>query len=395
MKQRLEEEEPQKRQPRRLSTTTNQFGRQAFSQSGYSGNNDDLIDRFLAEHVENVWELGDEIRMRIMSGISSAFDLAISNPAGMVALVEAVEVYETANDEYKAVHGEEVQRGSQTLRFTDMRPAALGELYKDFENRGLTVFRELTMQAADTAQEDEAANQQFSAVLRAANELTSEIGIVKEQMAPCFPPNWSIETLWTTCVAHICSSNILQQIGGTDGQKLPDLTVTQLLDLVAWVETFREIIEETFPNIRETIAKKSYHDKPPKLLADDNKTVDIELAKDSLAWVQNTLWEVHDLAKDEFLFRTKEQTEEWLANVYEYVYECACLFKSTSDSVLMFVVLIPFFSFTAPTTRKLKLPTDALSPPCAKMSTLWPVFSSAPFAIVSPGAPKPWSKRWV
>jgi hypothetical protein len=212
----------------------------------------------------------------------------MSNPSGMVALAESVEVYETANHEYSAVHGEEAG-SSQTLRFTDMRPAALGELYKDFENRGLSVFRELTMQAADTAEEDEAANQQFSAVLRAANELTSEIGIVKEQMAPCFPPNWSIETLWTTCVAHVCSSNILQQIGGPDGQKLPDLTVTQLLDLVAWVETFREIIEETFPNIGETTAKRSYHDQPPKLLSEDNKTVDIELAKDSLAWVQNTV----------------------------------------------------------------------------------------------------------
>ena len=54
--------------------------------------------------VENVWELGDEIRLRIMSGIGTAFDLAINNPAGMVALVEAVELYETANEEYKNVH---------------------------------------------------------------------------------------------------------------------------------------------------------------------------------------------------------------------------------------------------------------------------------------------------
>ena len=314
-----DEKEDKKRSSRRKDR--DMFGKKAFATSGLgSGNNDDLIDRFLEEHVGNVWELGDEIRMRILSGIATAFDLAMNNPAGMVALVEAVEVYETANDEYRAVHGEEAghsQAPGQTLRFSAMRPAALGELYKDFETRGLTVFRELTMQAADIADEEEASNQQFSAVLRAANELTSEIGIVKEQMAPCFPSNWEIETLWTCCVAHVCSTNILQQIGGPDGQKLPDLTVTQLLDLVAWVETFREIIEETFPNIGEVTSQKTYFDQPPKLLAEDSKTVDIELAKDSLAWVQNTLWEVHDLAKDEFLYRTKEQTEEWLSNVYE------------------------------------------------------------------------------
>lgn len=306
----------------------NKFGRQAFASVGLQKDKE-LIDKFLGEQVENVWELGDEIRLRIMSGMGSAFELAMDNPAGMVALVEAVEVYETANHEYKAVHGVEAGR-SQNLRFTDMRAAALGELYKDFEGRGLEVFRELTHQAADIAEDDEeASNKQFSAVIRSANELTSEIGMVKEQMAPCFPPNWSIETLWTTCVAHVCSTNILQQIGGAEGHKLPDLTVTQLLDLVAWVENFREIIEETFPTIGSISAKRTYFNKAPELLVDGGKAVDLDAAKDSLAWVNNTLWDVHDLAKDEFLFRTKEQTEEWLENVYEYVFDRMCCYCAT------------------------------------------------------------------
>jgi hypothetical protein len=318
MKKRLEEEEAEEARTGRRRDAGPAFGRNAMGNLG--ANSNAVIDRFLQEHVDNVWELGDEIRLRIMSGIAAAFDLAMNNPAGMVALVEAVEVYETANVDYKAVHGEEAGRRNQNLRFTDMRAAALGELYKDFETRGLDVFRELTMQAADLADaEEDASNKQFSAVLRAANELASEIGIVREHMAPCFPPNWAIATLWTTCVAHVCSNNILQQIGGPDGQKLPDLTVTQLLDLVAWVENFREIIEESFPDIGKVTSKRTYLDKPPKLLVENSKTVNIELAQDSLAWVNNTLWDVHDLAKDEFLFRTKEQTEEWLNNVYQYV----------------------------------------------------------------------------
>jgi len=65
----------------------------------------------------------------------------------MVALVEAVEVYETAAEEYKAVHG--VEAGSiQNLRFTDMRSAALSSLYKDMEIRGMDVFKDLTMQVS-------------------------------------------------------------------------------------------------------------------------------------------------------------------------------------------------------------------------------------------------------
>ena len=100
---------------------------------------------------------------------------------------------------------------------------------------------------------------------------------------------------------------------------MPDLAVTQLLDLVAWVENFRETIEESFPNIGEHTSKKTYFDEKPQLLQEDNKQVDMDVAKDSLAWANNMLWEVHDLAKDEFLYRTKEQTDEWLDNVYMYV----------------------------------------------------------------------------
>jgi hypothetical protein len=327
MKKRLDEEEEEAAQAQSAAAAgkkqsrkarNKKFGRQAYSNAGLRRDHE-LIDKFLQEHVQNVWELGDEIRMRIMSGIASSFELAINNPAGMVALCEAVEVYQTANDDYKSVHGVEAGK-SQTLRFTDMRAAALGELYKDFETRGLDIFRDLTMQAADVAEEEEASNRQFSAVLRAANELASEIGVVRDRVVPCFPPNWYLDILWTTCVAHVCSNNILQQIGGPEGHKLPDLTVTQLLDLVAWVETFREIIQESFPNIAEIAHSKTYLDKPPQLLIDDGKKVDVEVAKDSLAWVNRTLWDIHDLAKDEFLFRTKEQTEEWLNNVYAYVY---------------------------------------------------------------------------
>jgi hypothetical protein len=95
-----------------------------------------------------------------------------------------------------------------------------------------------------------AANAHFTAVLRACNHLTGEIAFVQNQMSPCFPLYWALEMLWSTCVAHVCSKQILDQIGGTEGHKLPDLTVTQLLDLVAWVENFRETIEESLENTR-------------------------------------------------------------------------------------------------------------------------------------------------
>lgn len=188
----------------------------------------------------------------------------------------------------------------------------------DSNFRGQEVFEELSNQTEGGEDEDERLNKLFSAILRGANELTSEIAFVAEQMAPCFPPSWAIETIWTTCVAHLCSTQILAQIGGPKGEKLPHLQVTQLLDLVAWVENFREIIEESFPDIVGTMTtERTYFDEKPNLLTKDNKTVDISKAKDSLAWVNNILMDAHDVGKEEFIFRTALQTEEWLEKVYK------------------------------------------------------------------------------
>jgi hypothetical protein len=148
MKKRIDEEREENaeqgggdttRRSSSMGTGASRFNRSTFSNAGLPHNYEE-VDHFLQDHVKNVRELADEIRLRIMSGIGTAFDLAMNNPAGMVALVEAVEVYETANEEYKTVHGEEAG-SSQTLRFTDMRASALKQIYQDFELRGLEVFR--------------------------------------------------------------------------------------------------------------------------------------------------------------------------------------------------------------------------------------------------------------
>ncbi len=203
-----------------------------------------------------------------------------------------------------------------------MRSAVLSQLYDDFRGRGFEIFRAIQNQAADLADEDDALNSQFNAVLRAATELVTEIDVVKNQMAPCFAPHWHVEMLWSTCVAHICSIQIIQPTGGPEGNNLPELTVTQLLDLVAWVEFFRETIEDAFPSVGAIQAtRKSYFEETPDLFAGNDKRVNMDNAKDSLAWANNMLWDVHRLARDEFLIRTRVQTEEWITKVYNTNHE--------------------------------------------------------------------------
>lgn len=278
----------------------------------------EAVDRFLSGHIKNVWELGEEIRRRILAGIGEAYDLALNNPTGMVALCEAVEVYERAEQQFRLQHpGVDLD---DTFHFTAIRESALSQIYRDFERRGFDVFHKFHQQSGEQPQDGggEPGGYQFSAILRGATELVADMGVVKNQISPCFPDFWCIDVLWTSCVAHVCSNHILTQIGGPDGQELKNLTVTQLLDLVAWIEYFREHVEESFPKVaQKKTTEKTYFDTRPDLFQGNKKEVNMDNATDSLAWANNMLWEVHRLAQDEFLLRTREQTDQLLGNVYK------------------------------------------------------------------------------
>ena len=291
--------------------------------------NHDGVDRFLSEHVRNVWELGDELQFRVLAGVGAAFDLAQSNPVGMVALVEAVELYESAADEFKRVHQGPVstaksgkkkkknksKKDDERLSFTDMRRSALEKIAEDFESRGLDIFQSLQQKVVDDAAGDDLEEAQFNAVLRAANNLTYQMELVRTKAAPCFPPYWNVDTLWMTCVAAVCSQHIFEHIGGQEGNNLDYMTVTQLLDLVAWIESFREKVERTFPNIvKINSMKKTKLRTVKELLA--GKEIDMESAKENLGFVINVLWDIHRLAQDQFIVRTQTQTNGWLTNVY-------------------------------------------------------------------------------
>lgn len=282
--------------------------------------NHEAVDQFLSTYAKNVWELGDEIRKKILSGIASAIELATNNPAGMMALVEAVEVYEGASQQYKTLHEGESENfsGNRTLNFTDMRAESLAHIYQDFESQGSEFFHGLDVPATDAVGDDaEAPVPLFTLILHSATKLVAEIDRVKNYVAPCFPSRWAVELVWGSCTAQICYNQILQQIGGPDGQNLPSLTITDLLDLVEWVENFRETMEEYFPVIASMHSKTTYFDPRPDLISGEGKKeVNTNSATETLAWINNMLWEVHRLAQEEFLVRTRNQTEEWLDKVY-------------------------------------------------------------------------------
>ena len=92
--------------------------------------NNDEVDRFLKEHVQTVVDLGNEIRLKMFSGIQTAMGLAVNSPESVVAIVESIEIYESANKEFQSVHGGDGKNAPKSLRFSDIRNVALASLYK-------------------------------------------------------------------------------------------------------------------------------------------------------------------------------------------------------------------------------------------------------------------------
>ena len=273
----------------------------------------EAVDRFLKDHINNVYMLGKEIENRVLLGIENAFELSINNPAGMVALCEAVEVYEHAEEQFLTRN----DKGSEKTRFMNIRANALARIYGHFEARGHSVFKNIHEHTTQIAGENDSKKLQFSSILRGATELVAEIDLVKNQMRPCFPPHWRVEVLWASCVSHVCSNQIIQQIGGPSGDDLQDLSVTQLLDLVAWIEYFQIHIEESFPKIKEMKTTEKTNAGTDINLFATNKIEDgMKSAKHTVAWANNMLLNVHTMAQNEFLIRTKTQTEQLIGNVY-------------------------------------------------------------------------------
>jgi len=255
--------------------------------------------RLLKVHVESVRKLGNEIRERIILGFSSAFESAMNgNPSGALDLVEAAEMYERAAETFEKkwnAHGN-IGGFIDWLGFKNMRAA---ELYHDFELRGVEKFRGLA---------------NLDDVLQTATELVSEIDIVKHRIIPGFASHWHIEAHWSSAVAQVCTSHIVHHTGG-HCENLPDLTVTQLLELVAWIEFFHESISETFPEVASMhITRKTHFEECPALFAGEKRLVNMQNARERLTW--DNLREVHKLSLEEFLVRTRNQTDKWLDKVY-------------------------------------------------------------------------------
>jgi len=213
------------------------------------------------------------------------------------------------------------------------------KMYHEFEARALEKFCRVHLQAADKANEDNASSFQFSAIVNVAMELVTEIkkypqrynDVHSDSLMPSLVEDKAFVLSRCTCFGYSCLTRVIQLIGGADGNNLPKLTVTQLLALVAWVEYFRNAIEKAYPDINVGPSKKMYFSEIPLLLAGKCEIIDTERLTKALSWVNYMVWEVQRMSQDEFLLRTRAETDKWITTVYKNKYKI----RQTNDGNLV------------------------------------------------------------
>ena len=88
----------------------------------------------------------------------------------------------------------------------------------------------------------------------------------------------------------------------------------------SWIEYFKEQMYAFFPQIIKRISKtNTLYETMPDLFVGTESHINLDVAIDGIAWSVSMLIGVHEKVHGEFLQRVKQQTDDFLANVYRYV----------------------------------------------------------------------------
>ena len=217
------------------------------------------------------------------------------------------------NDQQQAeMEGEDVvdhEHSGDLVHEEQIDTKNFAKVYREYEEYVKDEFLK-SKNHAELSDEENLISEKFSGVIETVRKL---IGETKGE-------NDDYELVWNACISKNCSNELLHIIGGTTGNVLSQLTVTELLDAVSVTEQFREKMEGKYPNI---LSKRSsnpqIHDVSIPFDSDDTLSLDDAITIVTLG--NNVTWEVHRLIVDEFMLILREQSKNWIEKAYNSHHE--------------------------------------------------------------------------
>jgi hypothetical protein len=274
------------------------------------------VEAVLDPKIKAVRQLGHRLRSKLLSGIEVAFREGENED--LKCLVDAIQLYENEVEELDLLNissDEAISplklRVCRAIMMFGIKRVAIQRILEDADIRSHEVFLDFQEDAADDAGSQTAAKSSFEAVWQASVTMLEAVDIIQEELMPEFPPTWNVFPIWAACVGSVCSQFILQQIGGQEGNNLTLLTPNQLLQLMSFIENFREKVGHDSTTIVLS-SKKAEFVTGNDLMRGEM----IEAADESLVKVLTVLWHIHRLLEDQFIQSTHGQTNKWLDSVF-------------------------------------------------------------------------------
>lgn len=233
-----------------------------------------------------------------------------SNPDGLIEVTKE----QTLNSKYQSNQSVEqwaneedqmVPKNNRQQRYT----VELEQSYQEYE----TYIKEQFLKSkklAKSSNADNSISEKFTAVIETVRILIGETKGENEDFA----------LVWDACLSKNCSNELLKVIGGTTGNVLSQLSVTELLDAVSVTEQFRGKMEGKYPKV---LSKRSSNPQIHEISAvivsgDTFSPID---AINVVALGNNVIWEVHRLILDEFMLLLREQSKNWIEKAYSSRHE--------------------------------------------------------------------------
>lgn len=217
--------------------------------------------------------------------------------------------YTESREEYYIEH-EQQSEGSDDLVFEQhLETKSFEQSYQEYEQYIQEQFLE-SNQHAESSDKEDWISEKFSGVIETVRNLIDE---TKGE-------NQDSELIWNACLSKNCSNELLQIIGGTTGNVLPQLSVTELLDAMSVTEQFREKMEEKYPEIlKKRSSNPQIHD--ISIAFNPGDTFSLIDALNIVSLGNNLIWEVHRLILDEFMLILREQSKNWIKKAYSSRHE--------------------------------------------------------------------------
>lgn len=210
--------------------------RKAAGKDKYSEESHRRMKMAVENYLSRVTDLVAEVRERVFENIDQMWELAVQSPEDLVSSIEIIEMQQEYNDRREA-HAKKkaTEEGvSYSRQHEDVRGKALELIQSNFEQLIATEYDKLLEEHEEVANRTKVQH-----ALEVTNQLLQSLASIRKDVAPCMPDNYNLTAIFVSCFEQRLKPLIDDLV-----QDLPAMKVSDILELINWIEFYKFTMED-------------------------------------------------------------------------------------------------------------------------------------------------------